>query len=96
MSKTLRAAVICAGSIAVHGHIPGYRAAEDVQVVAVCDINYERAVKVAHTLEIPNAYPSATEILAAEKPDLVSVCVPNALHKPMTLAAFQAGANVLC
>ena len=33
MSKTLRAAVIGAGGIAVHGHIPGYRATEDVQVV---------------------------------------------------------------
>lgn len=96
MSKTLRAAVIGAGGIAVHGHIPGYRAAEDVQVVAVCDINYERAVQVAQTLEIPKAYADFAEMLAAEKPDLVSVCVPNALHKPMTLAALQAGANVLC
>ncbi|MHB1357652.1 MAG: Gfo/Idh/MocA family protein [Anaerolineae bacterium] len=96
MSKILRAAVIGAGGIAFHSHIPGYRAAQDVQVVAVADINFERAVQVAQKLEIPHAYPNAAEMLAAEKPDLVSVCVPNALHKEMTLAALAAGAHVLC
>jgi predicted dehydrogenase len=96
MSETLRAAVIGAGAIAFHSHIPGYQATKDVEVVAVCDINYDRALHVAQTFGIPRSYRDAGEMLAAEKPDLVSVCVPNSLHKTMTLAALGVGANVLC
>lgn len=96
MVGTLHAAIIGAGAIAVHGHIPGYQAAPDVQVSAICDTNYPRAKQVAHENGIPNAYPDAATMLAAEKPDLVSVCVPNVYHKPIAIAALQAGAHVLC
>ncbi len=96
MPKTLRAAVIGAGGIAVHGHIPGYRSVPDVEVAAVCDTNFERARQVAKDMDIEAAYPDAASMLAAAKPDLVSVCVPNIFHKPMTIAALQAGAHVLC
>ncbi|MCE5258314.1 MAG: Gfo/Idh/MocA family oxidoreductase [Chloroflexi bacterium] len=96
MPKTLRAAVIGAGGIAVHGHIPGYRSVPDVEVAAVCDTNFERARQVARDMGIPNAYPDAASMLAAVKPDLGSVCVPNVFHKPMTITALQAGAHVLC
>lgn len=96
MSNTLRAAVIGAGAIAVHGHIPAYQAAPDVEVAAVCDTNFERAKQVAQEKGIPKAYPDAATMLAAEKPDLVSVCVPNVFHKPMAIAALQHGAHVLC
>jgi len=96
MAGTLRAAVVGAGAIAVHGHIPGYQAVPDTQVVAICDTNYQRARQVAQEKGIPNAYPDAATMLAAEKPDLVSVCVPNVYHKPIAIAALQAGAHVLC
>ena len=35
-------------------------------------------------------------MLEKEKPDLVSVCVPNCFHKEYTLMALNHGVNVLC
>jgi predicted dehydrogenase len=35
-------------------------------------------------------------MLAAERLDVVSVCVPNKFHLPLTLAALDAGCHVLC
>ncbi|UKI38458.1 MAG: Gfo/Idh/MocA family oxidoreductase [Clostridiales bacterium] len=35
-------------------------------------------------------------MLEKEKPDLVSVCVPNCFHKEYTITALNAKANVLC
>ena len=35
-------------------------------------------------------------MLEKERPDLVSVCVPNCFHKQYTMMALEHGANVLC
>ena len=94
--ETLRAGVIGAGFIAVRGHIPGYRAAPGVEVVALCDVKEERARQVAQELGIPRAYGDYRQMLEKEKLDLVSICSPNAFHAQMTIDALEAGAHVLC
>jgi len=42
------------------------------------------------------AYTSVRDMLAAERPDAVSVCSPHHLHRNHTLACLDAGAHVLC
>ena len=42
-----------------------------------------------------HAFTSYHELLALG-PDLVSVCLPNFLHAPVTVDALDAGAHVLC
>jgi len=96
MTKDLRVGVIGAGDIAVRGHIPGYKATDGVEVVALCDVKEERVRSTAAKLGIPHTYTDYREMLAQESPDLVSVCSPNAFHTPMAIAALEAGANVLC
>ena len=39
---------------------------------------------------------SYEELFEVEKPDAVSVCLPNYLHAPVSIAALQAGCHVLC
>lgn len=94
MSK-IRVAVIGCGSIAKHRHIPEYAANEAVMLVAFCDIVKERAEAYAEKYG-GTAYTDYKELLAKEKPDAVSICLPNALHAPASIAAAQAGAHVLC
>lgn len=41
-------------------------------------------------------YPQWEEMLADPKIDLVDICLPPALHLPVTLAALEAGKHVIC
>ena len=67
MSKTWRAGVIGAGAIAVHGHIPGYQSVPDVELIALCDINQERAKSVAASKGIAHIYGDYREMLDKEE-----------------------------
>ena len=93
----LKVAIISCGMITNAAHIPAYRNLGDkVDVVAVCDINPVSAEQTAKRHGIPNWYTDAEEMLIKEKPDLVSVCTPNALHKKMTMLALSYGCHVAC
>lgn len=88
-------AVIGCGSIAKHRHLPEYAQNEHVNIVAVCDI-VETRVKTMAEQYGARSYTDYTELLAQEQVDAVSVCLPNALHAPVSIAALDAGAHVLC
>ena len=93
----LKVAVISCGMIANAAHIPAYRSLGDkVDLAAVCDVNPVSAEQTAQRFQIPRWYTDAEEMLIKEKPDLVSVCTPNALHKKMAMLALYHGAHVAC
>ncbi|CAH1220628.1 MULTISPECIES: Gfo/Idh/MocA family oxidoreductase [unclassified Paenibacillus] len=93
MSK-IKVAVFGCGAIAQRRHIPEYAANENVELVAFADPIVERAEEMAKTYG-GTAYSSYEELLAKENVDAVSVCTPNYLHAPMTIAAANAGKHVL-
>jgi predicted dehydrogenase len=90
-----RVVIIGAGFITRVGHLPGYKAA-GADVVAICDLNPEPANRLAAQYAIPKVYADWREMIETEKPDIVSVCLPNVLHREPTLFALQAGAHVIC
>ncbi|MFX3623122.1 MAG: Gfo/Idh/MocA family protein [Ectobacillus sp.] len=92
---TLKVGVIGCGSIAQHRHLPEYAFNPHVELVAVCDINKERAAKAAKKYGA-KAYISYEELLESGEVDAVSVCTPNYLHAPISIAALKAGVHVLC
>lgn len=94
MSK-LKVGVIGCGSIARHRHLLEYHANESVEIVAVCDIVIERAEEMA-SLYHARAYKDYEKVLQEEEIDAISVCLPNFLHAPVSIAALQAGKHVLC
>lgn len=97
MSRKLRIGIIGVGGIATGAHIPGYKNLLDkVELVAVADVNYERAQRVAEEHGFQKAYASYEEMLREAELDAVSVCTPNKFHAPATLAALAAGCHVLC
>lgn len=87
--------VIGCGSIAQHRHLPEYKMNEQVELVAVCDINTERANSVAQQYGV-KAYTNYEELLASGTVEAVSVCTPNYLHAPISVAALNSGVHVLC
>lgn len=92
--KKIKVAVFGCGAIAQRRHIPEYAENENVELVAFADPKIERAQEMAETYG-GKAYASYEEILANEEVDAVSVCTPNYLHAPMTIAAANAGKHVL-
>ena len=98
MSKDkIRVALIGAGMITNVGHIPAWKnLADDVEIVGIVSRGGESARLTAEKHGIKLAYSDVDKMLRELKPDLVSVCTPNAYHKQGTLAALAAGAHVLC
>lgn len=98
MAKKLRVGVIGSGGIFTGAHLPGWKALEDVEIVAIADIK-ESSQKTA-AAAIGNAdlkiYSDYDKMLAENKFDIVDVCTPNCYHCAPTVAAFAAGANVIC
>lgn len=94
--KKLKVAIIGVGGIA-QCHIAGYRACENVELYAFCDINEERLQQQGQKHNITRLYTDVHTMLA-ELPELdaVSVCTWNAAHAPCTIAALNAGKHVLC
>lgn len=92
----LKVGIIGNGGIA-HCHADGYKELGDrVKIVACCDINEEKAKKFAEEYDIPNYYIDCKDMLAKEEIDVISVCTWNSAHAPCTIAALDAGCNVIC
>lgn len=94
--KSFRVAFIGAGTIVQRAHVPGFKALSNVDAVAICDVNEARAAAVAAEHAISAVYTDYAAMLREVKPDITVVATPNVFHKPMTLAALNAGSNVLC
>ncbi len=92
MSK-LKAGVIGYGM--GKGHADGYFTHPDVELVAVADGFAAKREAAASAYKV-RTYETGAELLAKEKLDIVSIVVPNAYHKELTIAALESGANVLC
>lgn len=72
------------------------RQAERSELVAVSSRNLERAQAYAQEKNIPTAYGSYEELLAASDIDVIYNALPNGLHCEWTVKAAEAGKHVLC
>jgi predicted dehydrogenase len=104
--ESLRAAIIGTGRPSgtpgatgcgmAHSHVKGYKQATDVKLVAVADIKRENGEKFVTEHELPaKVYTDYHQMLAKEKPDVVSICTWPHLHAEMTIAAAEAGARAI-
>ncbi len=94
--KKLNVGIIGAGRIGqVHAksityHIP------QAKIVAISDIYYEGAEKVAESLGIPNAYKDYHEILNNPEIDAVLICSSTDTHADIAVEAAEAGKHIFC
>lgn len=91
---TLRVGVIGVGM--GRYHIADYQKHPQAEVVAVADLDPARLQAVADQYHVPRRYAMGEEMLRQEELDIVSIATPNKFHKPLTIAALQAGCHVLC
>jgi predicted dehydrogenase len=79
-------------------HIRGYKATHSAEIVALCDLDTERAQKVAQDTGIEDVqiFSDHRAMLDSAEIDAVSVCLPNSFHAPVSIDCLKAGKHVLC
>jgi predicted dehydrogenase len=92
---TTRVGIVGTGSIAA-AHVRAYREVEDVVLAGLCDVVPGRAEAFAGRLGLEaHTVFESVEDMVANGVQAVSVCTPNAAHAAPTIAALEAGADVL-
>ncbi len=94
--EKVRVGIIGAGMIAHRSHAEAFQQVPRAKVVAVADVDEERARAFAAKYEIPRVFTRYEDLLATGGVDAVSVALPVFLHAPVTIAALEAGKHVLC
>ncbi|SFC83475.1 Gfo/Idh/MocA family protein [Streptomyces aidingensis] len=102
--ERIRAAVVGTGAIVTGAHLPALAAhAADVELVAAVDIDPDRldaftaAAAADHpALGTPTGYTDLAAMLEQQRPGLVLLGTPPALHHRQARAALKAGAWVWC
>ncbi|GAF10401.1 myo-inositol 2-dehydrogenase [Paenibacillus pini JCM 16418] len=90
----VRVAIIGAGSIS-ESHLNAYQNNPNAEIVAICDLNEERAKTVAQKYGAQKTYTDYQALLADPDVDAVSICTWNNLHAETSIAAVRAGKHVL-
>ncbi|MBW7884480.1 MAG: Gfo/Idh/MocA family oxidoreductase [Caldilineaceae bacterium] len=97
MSNTpIRIGIIGAGANTRTRHIPGLRALDGVEIVAVCNRSDASSARVAQEFDIPAVYSRWSDLIADPEIDAVVIGTWPYMHSRLTVAALEAGKHVLC
>ena len=92
----VRVGVLGAGAWARSAHLPGYRRDPRCSLVAVCDVEIDRARDAARAFDIPAATSDPRDLFRRDDIDLIDVCTPSHTHFELAWSALEAGKHVLC
>ena len=95
-ANIVRVGVLGAGAWARGAHLPGYKRDPRCRLVAIADVERDRAVDAAREFDIPHVAADAKELLSRDDIDLVDVCTPSHTHFELAWGALEAGKHVLC
>lgn len=75
-------------------HADAYRGVPDAEISAICDISDKRLAEMGAKYNVERRFKDYRDLLKTDV-EAVSVCVGNALHRDVAVAALQAGKHVL-
>jgi predicted dehydrogenase len=93
--KPLRYVILGAGGIS-NFHVSEYNKQPDVTVVGFLDIDADTLKRWKERFPQAEVHTNVRRLLTKTRPDFASVCTPNHVHCPLTLAALAAGCHVMC
>lgn len=91
-----RVALVGVGAIAASHRQAVQDNGDRAQIVAVCDLDADRARRFAADHDISRWFTDLPTMLEQTTPDLVAVCTPPAAHRQAVLECLAAGAWVWC
>lgn len=77
-------------------HLKAYQQQPQIDVLAVAGLETPRLEYLGSTYNVPHLYENYEDLIARDDLDIVSVCTPNFLHAPISIAALRSGKHVLC
>lgn len=93
--KKIRLGIVGCGNIS-RAHMKAYQKLDNIEYVAACDIKDGRAEEYAKEYGFARYYTDYHEMFEKEDLDAISVCTWNCAHAEVSIAALNAGVNVLC
>lgn len=93
--EKLRVGLLGVGAIAQVVHLPVLSQLEDVELVAVCDVDQPRARAIASRFGIPNVWGNDDIVFQSDDVDAIIICSPNYLHEQQAIAGLESGKHVL-
>lgn len=75
-------------------HADAYHAASGAEIAAICDISDTRLAEIGNKYNVKQRFKDYRDLLKTDL-DAVSICVGNALHRKVAVAALKAGKHIL-
>ena len=91
----LKVAIAGAGTVTRH-HLQAWSKLPQVEVAAICARHLANARLRAAEFNIPAAYDDVAAMLDREKPDVLDIATPPAVHRTQALMAADRGVDILC
>lgn len=93
--RTLRGALVGCGFFA-ENHLNAWKGLPGVELVAVCDLDGDKARSAAARFGGIRAYTDTDEMLRIEKPDFLDVATTSPSHRPLVEMAARHGVAAIC
>ncbi|MBR5516101.1 MAG: Gfo/Idh/MocA family oxidoreductase [Clostridia bacterium] len=94
--KVLKCALVGCGYIG-YQHLNAFLDCKNTELVALCNKEPQRLESLQKKFGIEKGFTDYKEMIKAIPDlDMVSICLPNKLHSPVTVDFLEAGINVLC
>ena len=90
----LKVGMVGTGGIS-NAHILGWKQVPEAQITSVCDIRRDKAESAAAEAGGARVWTDFEAMLAAERFDIIDICLPTFLHADFSVKALNAGCNVL-
>jgi len=92
-ARTVKLGIVGVGGMG-SSHCKKLGDVEELQLVAVADVNAERAKSVGEEYGVPH-FGSGSELIASGLAEAVLIATPHYFHPPLAIEAFEAGLHVL-
>jgi predicted dehydrogenase len=91
----LKGAFVGFGNVAANGHLPGWRARDDLKIVAATDAGPSRREAFFTACPEGRWHETVDDLLSGEELDFVDICAPPGSHAALIEQALAAGLHVL-
>ncbi|MFY0633704.1 MAG: Gfo/Idh/MocA family oxidoreductase [Vannielia sp.] len=77
-------------------HLNGWKAVEGAEIVALCDLDADKAKAAAGAFDIAHVHGDAEEMLTRHQLDFVDIITTAPTHRPLVELALRHGVHVIC